>query len=175
MTSADVLDGARQGTDGPLASAADIADVEARVARLDGLPRHELRILWRAHHRGEMPKRMGRDLMVRAIAYEMQERAYGGLSLATKRRLRALAQTLKDKGSSAFNPASTLKPGAKLVREWHGRTHTVSVLADGYEFDGQRYRSLTMVARAITGSHRSGPRFFGVGRDPSPSRTDTDE
>ncbi len=104
--------------------------------------------------------------MIQAIAYSIQEQAYGGLSLATTRRVRSLARKLEHEGGAAFEPGCPLKPGSKLVREWHGRTHTVSVLTDGFEFDGQRYRSLTMITRAITGSHRSGPRFFGLGESP---------
>jgi hypothetical protein len=55
-----------------------------------------------------------------------------------------------------------LKTGARLVRQWRGRTHSVLVLEDGFEYEGQRYRSLTMIADRITGAHWSGPRFFGV-------------
>src|SRR3954453_23861933 len=102
------------------------------------------------------------DLILRAIAYRIQENTHGGIGLATKRRLNALAEELEAKGAAHFDAAIVLKPGTKLVREWHGRSHTVMVTEDGFEFDGQRYRSLIRVARLITGVHWSGPVFFGL-------------
>jgi Protein of unknown function (DUF2924) len=62
----------------------------------------------------------------------------------------------------AFDPGGMLKTGATLVRQWRGRTHTVLVREDGFEYDGERYRSLTVIAERITGAHWSGPRFFGL-------------
>jgi Protein of unknown function (DUF2924) len=163
VRSASALDEARQATGEPPRSCKEgMAEVETEIARLDGLARHALRALWRKHHRCTPPVKIGRDLMIRAIAYKIQERAYGGLSLATLRRLRSLAQAIEDKGASAFDPGIALKPGARLIREWHGRTHTVIVLDDGFEYDGRRYRSLTRIAKLITGAHWSGPVFFGA-------------
>jgi hypothetical protein len=74
-------------------------------------------------------------------------------------------------GSLAAQPR--LKPGARLVREWHGRTHTVVVVEDGFEFEGRLYRSLTSIAREITGAHWSGPRFFGLAKTAATSGGDT--
>jgi hypothetical protein len=99
--------------------------------------------------------------MIRALANKMQERAHGGPSRSLKRRLHTLAGEF-EKGSRSFDPSVVLKPGAKLVREWGGHSHTVLVVEDGFEYEGQRYRSLTMIAAQITGAHWSGPRFFGV-------------
>ena len=113
---------------------------------------------------------LSRDLMIRALANQMQERAYGGPSRAMKRRLNTLAGEIEKAGSS-FDPGVVLKPGAKLVREWHGHAHTVLVAEDGFEYEGQHYRSLTMVAARITGVHWSGPRFFGVTKRASRSRS----
>jgi hypothetical protein len=94
----------------------------------------------------------------------MQERAHGGLAPAIKRRLRVLAAEVEANGAGAFAPALLLKPGTRLLREWGGKTHTVIVLDDGFEYDGERHHSLTQIARRITGAHWSGPRFFGLGK-----------
>jgi len=92
---------------------------------------------------------------------KLQERARGGPSVALQRRLLTLARVF-EKEAPSFDPGVVLKTGAKLVREWGGHTHTVLVVEDGFEYEGQRYRSLTMIAARITGTHWSGPRFFGV-------------
>jgi hypothetical protein len=102
--------------------------------------------------------------MLREIAYKMQERACGGLAPAIKRRLRTLAADIEANGAGALPSALLLKPGTRLLREWGGKTHTVIVLDDGFEFEGERYQSLTQIARGITGAHWSGPRFFGLRR-----------
>lgn len=101
--------------------------------------------------------------LVRAIAYRMQERAQGGFGPAAGRRLRAVAETVEMIGKrGAFDPGISLKPGARLVREWGGRVHTVTILEDGFDYAGQRHRSLTRIASLITGAHWPGPRFFGI-------------
>ena len=88
------------------------------------------------------------------------------------RRLNTLAGEF-EKGSLSFDPGVVLKTGARLVRQWRGHGHTVLVLDDGFEYEGQRYRSLTMIAARITGAHWSGPRFFGMTKriSGSPSTT----
>lgn len=144
-----------------------MADVEGEIAALDGLARPDLRTLWRRLIRSEPPLRISRDLMARAIAYRIQERADGGLGLATRRRLRLLAEAPADNRVTAGDPGIALRPGASLVREWHGRTHTVLVLKDGFDYQGRRYRSLTRIAQTITGAHWSGPIFFGVRKRPA--------
>jgi hypothetical protein len=102
--------------------------------------------------------RVSRDLLVRALAYRVQERAFGGLSRASLKRLRELA----DDPEPPPDPAASLRPGAKLVREWHGRTHVVVVTDTSFDYAGSTYRSLTEIAKLITGAHWSGPRFFGL-------------
>jgi len=139
-----------------------VTALEAEIASLQGLAIHDLRIAWRRFHSGEPPARLSRDLMVRAIAHRMQERAHGGLAPVTKRRLRALAQEIATTGGDAFDPGVALRPGTRLVREWGGRTHTVIVLDEGFDYEDERYRSLTQIAARITGVHWSGPRFFRV-------------
>lgn len=105
---------------------------------------------------------MSRPLLVRAVAYEMQAKVYGGLKAATERRLSLIAHGKEDSDRGNCNTAAKLRPGARLVREWNGTTHTVEVVEGGYLWSGNRYRSLSAIARAITGAHWSGPRFFGL-------------
>lgn len=99
---------------------------------------------------------------MRGISYRLQERAFGRLSKATLRRLQLYQSDRLIVERRRHRDASSLKPGTRLVREWHGVTHTVVVLEEGVEWCGKRYRSLSIVAREITGAHWSGPRFFGL-------------
>lgn len=84
------------------------------------------------------------------------------MSPATKRRLAALAQTFETRGDLTKARAIRLKPGARLVREWHGEAHEVLVVEGGFLWRGERRRSLSVIASEITGTHWSGPRFFGL-------------
>jgi hypothetical protein len=105
---------------------------------------------------------MSRDLFLRALAYNVQERAEGGLSKAALRRLAKLADS-NDRGVQATAPpAPRLRPGTRLVREWHGEVHQVIVLDNGFDFRGNRYPSLSRIAHEITGTRWSGPLFFGL-------------
>jgi hypothetical protein len=99
---------------------------------------------------------------MRGITYKIQERAFGGLSKSILRRLTGTEPEASSAENRRAAPRITVKPGTRLVREWNGDTHTVLVHADGVEWRGQRYRSLSVVAREITGAHWSGPRFFGL-------------
>jgi hypothetical protein len=94
----------------------------------------------------------------------MQELAYGGLSKRTQRRLIALTKELRSNGSIVSDPRPRIRSGARLLREWRGRTHTVVVTEDGFEYAGKSYSSLSKIAQTITGAHWSGPRFFGLYR-----------
>ena len=99
--------------------------------------------------------------MIRALAHQLQERTEGGASPALRRRLQGLAGEY-EKGSASFDPGIALKTGTRLVRQWRGHAHTVLVREDGFEYEGQHYRSLTVIAERVTGAHWSGPRFFGL-------------
>jgi hypothetical protein len=116
---------------------------------------------------------LSRDIMMRAIAYRMQEIAQGGLSKVTQRRLMTLANQLETDGRIAPLPGPRIKSGSRLIREWHGRTHTVTTLDEGFEFQGKTYRSLTQIAFEITGAKWSGPRFFGLTQRPRSAAGDT--
>ena len=139
-------------------------DIEGRIIALEALTTADLQIEWRRFYRTMPPTWLSRDLLIRGVAHRVQEQAHGGLSLSTKRRLRSLSDDADQRGGAAAAPAIALKPGTKLVREWHGHAHTVSVLDDGFEYQGERYPSLTRIARRITGVHWSGPLFFGISK-----------
>jgi Protein of unknown function (DUF2924) len=130
---------------------------------LPGRSTRELQEAWQRLSRLPRPSNLSRDLLVRIIADKLQQATLGGLPPAAKRRLESLARsTALDREAAARAPMLRLKPGSKLMREWRGRTHTVLVLEDGFEHDGKRFASLTQIARAVTGTHWSGPRFFGL-------------
>ncbi len=135
--------------------------VAARLRALEGMTYDRLRTEWRRLYRAHPPKRVARDLLVLGVAWKIQEQAFGGLGAATTRRLADLATTMAQGGDLARCRVARLKPGAKLIREWRGETHTVIVLEDGFEWRGKR-RSLSVIAKLITGAHWSGPRFFGL-------------
>lgn len=163
MSSAFIRDKARHGSGEPTTR----RGVDEALAELETRSTFELRAEWRLRYRADPPTRLSRDLLLRGVAQWMQERAHGGLSTGLKRRLDAFAAELDTKGVSEFGPSAVLKPGTRLVREWHGRAHAVIVLENGFQYDGERYRSLTRIASLITGVHWSGPVFFGLRKRPS--------
>ena len=139
-------------------------DIAAELARLGDLTIFELRGEWRRLHRASPPMRLSRDLLVRGITYKLQERALGGLSKSVLRKLEQTDAAPTGQRSARSHTTTSPRPGTRLVREWHGVTHTVLVHVDGVEWRDRRYRSLSVVAREITGAHWSGPRFFGLRR-----------
>ncbi|PCJ61600.1 MAG: hypothetical protein COA65_01210 [Rhodospirillaceae bacterium] len=156
-------------------SASAVEEVATRLQALGEMDYDALRVEWRRLYRIHPPKRVARDLLLLGIAWKIQERAFGGLGATTKRRLADLAKTLERNGDVTRNRVARLKPGAKLIREWHGETHTVIVTEDGFEWRGRHWQSLSAIARAITGGHWSGPRFFGINnraRQPIGSRAE---
>ncbi len=149
------------------------ANLDAKIMALTNMDPAQLSAEWRRLYRAQPPKRASRDLLELGVAWKLQERAYGGLSAAVKRRIALLAQTMDEHGVLAQSRAINLKVGAKLVREWGGKTHDVLVVEDGFEWRGRRWRSLSAIAREITGARWSGPRFFGlVSRESSASNID---
>jgi hypothetical protein len=105
---------------------------------------------------------IGRSFLVRAIAYRLQEQAFGGLKPATRRGLARIADEAATTNSPKRRQLRKAETGTILVREWQGNAHRVTVLNEGVAFNGKRYRSLSEVAHEITGSRWSGPRFFGL-------------
>ena len=100
--------------------------------------------------------------MARVLAYRLQEVAFGGLKPATRRRLQQIAKALAADPRASIVDSPSIKPGTRLVREWKGRPHTVTVVEDGFQYSGKRYSSLSEIARLITGTRWSGPLFFGL-------------
>ena len=139
----------------------DAASLSERLATLSELSLPEMRAEWRRLYRSP-PPRLSRDLMVRALAYRIQEKACGGLTPAISRRLQENGRKDAKAPNGRDIARAVAKPGTRLVREWNGRTYTVTVTEDGFAYGGMTYGSLTKIARVITGAHWSGPRFFGL-------------
>ena len=140
----------------------DRAELEfCEIAGLVDRSTQELRRAWLTLYHTGPPLGLSRDLIIRGLADKLQQRAHGGPSRALQRRLQTLAGEL-EKGARCFDPGMVLKTGASLVRQWRGHTYTVLVREDGFEYEGQCYRSLSVIAARITGAHWSGPRFFGL-------------
>ena len=139
----------------------DITNATGRRCRaFPHLDLAELRELWCQLYKTETAPRLSRELLVRAVAYRMQEVASGGPRLELQRQLRQIALELQQTGRLRILPQ--LKPGTRLMREWRGRSHEVLVLDDGFSWQGTHYRSLSAIARQITGTAWSGPLFFGL-------------
>jgi len=157
----DALAGQRNGNRHDRLRRPDITEVERQIAGLVNRSTPDLRVAWRQLHRTGPPLGLSRDLLIRALAHQLQEQSHGGVSRALRRRLQSLVGA-SDKATLTADPGLVLKAGTTLVRQWRGHTHTVLVRNDGFEHDGQHYRSLTAIAERITEAHWSGPRFFGL-------------
>jgi hypothetical protein len=136
--------------------------VGQELAGLSGLSLEELKARWLELKGVPLPKFMRRGLMTRAVAYAIQEAAFGGLDAATRKRLDVLAAQIVPNGTKPPPRPNRIKPGTRLVREWKGRTHDVMVLEDGFAWKGKRYASLSVIAREITGTRWNGWTFFGL-------------
>jgi hypothetical protein len=144
-----------------------IAWVEPKLARLAQLNLGDLRAAWLDIYGIEAPTRLGTEFVKRAVAHHLQEQAFGGLSKQARFRLKALEGRSPGHKSASGNPVppATVKIGTRFVREWQRETHEVLAIEDGsFVYRGKTYRSLTVIARDITGTHQSGPRFFGLGK-----------
>ena len=133
------------------------------IAGLSELDLTELRRLWKELLESEPLARISRELLLRAIAHRLQEQREGGLSSKEQRKLDRIVDELETRGQITSIAASvSAKTGTRLVREWQGALHEVVVLESGYLWKGKSYRSLSEIARSITGARWSGPRFFGL-------------
>lgn len=127
------------------------------TVELERMPRSSLVDQYEHLISAPAPKGISTPLLCRLVAYEVQAARYGGLPLRTRNKLQAIASDL------AVAPAGpSLRSGSRLVRDWNGITHIVDVVKGGYRYQGRVYRSLSAIAREITGAHWSGPRFFGL-------------
>jgi hypothetical protein len=135
----------------------DPAAIEAEIAHIRSLGIDALRRRWRAVFGRTPPAVLSKDFLGRMLAFRLQERAFGGLDRESLRFLDGLAR-------HGGSPRRHLKPGTVLVRDYQGARHTVTVAADGFDWQGTTYASLSAIARAITGTAWSGPRFFALAR-----------
>ena len=148
MRSSINIASARQRADGPSPVPGRAGDrngrsgsgntVDAEISELVGQSTRDLRFVWRNLYRTGPPMGLSRDLLIRALVHQLQERAAGGASRALRRRLQTLAGEF-DKKSASFDPGIVLKTGATLVRQWRGPAHTVLVRDDGFEYEGQHF------------------------------------
>jgi hypothetical protein len=135
------------------------------IAELPRLNRAQLCAKWRAVLKKEPPAHLRKQLLVPLLAYKMQGQTYGGLRPEVKRHLRELADSFEpDSNRSRVKHQMPLrmKSGTRLIRQWQGETHHVTVSDRGFEYDGRLYSSLSEIARLITGTRWSGPLFFGI-------------
>lgn len=164
-------DGANTDLAGPYGSAKPLAPAGGaakQVDALDDLGLHDLRERWQDIYGVAAPARLGTEFLRRAISFHLQEQLLGGLSKQARLRLKALdsrrpGEPAASKDASA---SQSLKAGTRFVREWQGETHEVQAVEDGrFVYRGKIFRSLSVIAREITGTHQSGPRFFGIKRN----------
>lgn len=136
-----------------------VSKLDKQIELTEELPRDELITRWSKMHGCLPPKGMNNPMLVRSAAYQVQVKRLGGLKRETRKALLAIANGADHK---PLIPKPELKPGKRLMREWHGKTHQVEVIEDGFEWQGEIYTSLSAIAKAITGAKWSGPRFFGL-------------
>ncbi len=134
----------------------------ADLAALQELSLDELKERWLVFFDAPCPTRISRNFLLRALAYRIQEQVLGGLDRVTRRRLDRAAKDLAAGRSPATQIQTNLRPGTRLLREWQGRVHEVIVLESGVQYRDTSWPSLSAVAREITGTRWSGPRFFGL-------------
>jgi hypothetical protein len=142
-----------------------------KIAELQALDRPDLSARWEATFKRPAPKKISRDLLLRALAYHLQEQAEGGLTPRLRHRLAKLAGTTERDRDFTPAPSPSFKPGTRLVREWKGEIHEVEILEEGFAWRGYRYTNLSRIAREITGTKWSGPLFFGLRKRPNGKAT----
>jgi len=137
------------------------ANIPHQIARLGALSKRQLLDLWQQLYEKPAPDGIRRELMIPFLAYRIQENAYGGLKPSTRSELRRIARNLeKSTGRTDLRTRIRIRAGTRLLRQWRGATHEVVVSDSGYEYRGTSYRSLSEIARKITGTRWSGPAFF---------------
>jgi hypothetical protein len=136
--------------------------VEKQLETLPGLSRADLAQLWKELFNSPANPEIRRRALIRFLAYRIQEQAYGSLSATSERRLRELAGAVVGTSNLKTSSVGKIPPGTRLVREWQNQVHLINVEAKGFEYRGVLYRSLSEIARLITGTRWSGPLFFGL-------------
>lgn len=138
------------------------SELDKRLIQLPKMSKEQLLAFWKQVFETSPPPGLRRDLLIKFLAYRLQEQAFGGLSAETRRRLDDFARKLEANPNANLTGTLRIKPGTRLVRDWQGKSHHVTVLDSGYEYAGKRYPSLSRIARLITGTRWSGPLFFGL-------------
>jgi hypothetical protein len=141
----------------PKAAAQTAETIAAEISNLTGLPIAELRAAWRTEFRREPPKTLWRELLLRTLAWRLQEKTFGGHDKTTAKLLEAYGR-----GKEGSQLHRRLKSGTVLVREFEGVRYTVTIVPEGYIWQERTYASLTAIAQIITGTNWNGPRFFGL-------------
>ncbi len=141
-----------------------MADIADEIAILEQSSTDTLKAEWRGRLTTEPPSHASDEYMRSVLAYRIQEGSGSKLSKARRRKLEGLAGAFETNPGYQPTSVTQIKPGVRLLREWNGETHEVAVLELGFEYRSTRYRSLSMIARVITGARWSGPRFFGLKR-----------
>jgi hypothetical protein len=136
-------------------------DLDSQLSRLSSLETGDLRNVWLESFAGPPHPKLRRELLIPILSYRLQEKALGGLRPSTVRRLRAIVDELASGKKRIRHNHPGPRAGTRMVRQWQGTLHEVVTLDDGFMYDGQKYRSLSEIARAITGTRWSGPAFFG--------------
>jgi hypothetical protein len=136
--------------------------IERQISDLQDLTTEQLRDAWTARLGTQPPAIQSREVLLRTLAWRTQSEAFGGLDAPTELKLREVAKALERDGSYEPRIRRELSPGVVLTREWKGVAHKVTVTVDGFQHQGKGYRSLSDIARTITGTRWSGPRFFGL-------------
>lgn len=134
---------------------------DQKLKSLPQITNAELGLQWQKHH-GTNPPCAPKNLLIRALAYRIQEKSHGGL---TKKALQQIRQLIREfQAGSPFNAPTSrqMKLGTRLLREWQGQSYEVTVMDGGFAYRGKRYSSLSEIARLITGTRWSGPAFFGL-------------
>jgi hypothetical protein len=140
-------------------------DISRKLADLPNLSRQQLLDLWQKLYRRPAPVGLRRELLIPFLAYRIQENTYGGLKPSTRAELRRIARLLEPSRGPAKRPVrARLKPGTRIVRTWRGAAHEIFVAESGFEYQSTTYRSLSEIARKITGTRWSGPAFFGLNK-----------
>lgn len=137
-------------------------EISTKLQELPRLSKPELLALWRELFAQPAHPKLRRDLMIPLLAYGIQEQAYGGLKPTTRKRLQQLAAEQQKEQKAPLPLLPQLKPGTKLLRQWQGEMHEILVADGGFEYRGTRYKTLSEIARQITGTRWSGPLFFGL-------------
>ena len=156
---------------GPLAGDARAEALAVQLAALSRMDAAALRVEWQHLYRAPPPPKLGRDLLELAVAWALQERALGGLDAPARRQLAGLADLVADGSALPQARQVNLKPGARIVRRWGGQTHEVVVVDGGFLWQERVWRSLSVIAREMTGTRWSGPRFFGLDRTATSGRS----